>query len=590
MSKTAYQKTLLTGGVAAALDGIDGAGLLDGDFAFVMAGGVAYTYVLDDDSAATESSPGVIAPDTNPGDKRWILQRQNVVDYAGSAIGVAGAADFGVGVCPLASLPPGMTPLAGYNISGHSNYGNYQFSDGSIMVFVPKFYYKITTLTIDIKGTDTYADTAAANAAGYALHRAFIDGGVEQPGFFVDKYMCSKNAWGTGYVASSIPNGLPLSSAAAHNPFSGCTGGADFYYSAIDLPHRRDGVNGNVNASSNFFCCSRFIHAALAMLSMAHGQASGATTHCAWYHATYNYPKGLNKNTAPVATLIDPADNDDAALTYISDGYSNCGKTGSGSPFAKTTHNGQTCGVCDLNGLMYEISSGLTCIAPAAVAIEGMSRAAACEITWTAHGLATDDYVQILAITQADWSGCKDKMWKITKTGDNTFTIAFNSSAFGTAYDAGTDPGTITKGFWYVAKQATSMKDFTSGNAAATDHWGATGVAAMMERFYPAFESAGVFAQRMGSGGNQVLSAALTGNGWLLASMGFPKDDGGIDTTGTDLFGKDYFYQYIVNEMCMIACAHWSDASTAGVWSVYWNYARTYSSSYIGLRAACYPV
>jgi len=124
-------------------------------------------------------------------------------------IGTAGAAGFGVGICPLANLPTGFTPLPGYNVVGHSNYGNYQFSDGSVMVFVPKFYYRVGSASspnyatyganaLDIKGIDTYADTAAANAAGYALHRAFIDGGAEKPGFFFDKYMASKNAWARG--------------------------------------------------------------------------------------------------------------------------------------------------------------------------------------------------------------------------------------------------------------------------------------------------------------------------------------------------------------------------------------------------------
>ena len=69
-----YKKTALTGGGATALDGVDGAALVDGNLAFVTYGGVIYNYILDDDSGAAESSPDVIAPDTNPGNKRWILQ------------------------------------------------------------------------------------------------------------------------------------------------------------------------------------------------------------------------------------------------------------------------------------------------------------------------------------------------------------------------------------------------------------------------------------------------------------------------------------------------------------------------------------
>lgn len=68
-----YGATSLIGGGSGALDAIDGAGLSDGDGALVIASGYHFTYVLDDDSAAAESSPDIIAPDDNPGDKRWIL-------------------------------------------------------------------------------------------------------------------------------------------------------------------------------------------------------------------------------------------------------------------------------------------------------------------------------------------------------------------------------------------------------------------------------------------------------------------------------------------------------------------------------------
>ena len=648
---------------------------------------VLKTFFRTMDQIPTPDSPAagknIIYPKSD--NKLYILHSDGTeVEVGASAqageglIGTPGAAGFAVGICPLANLPTGMTPLAGYNVVGDSNYGNYQLSDGSVMVFIPKFYYRIAHASnptyavhgvnsIDVKGIDTYADTAAANAAGYALHRAFIDGGVEQPGVFVDKYKCSKNVLGTGYVASSILNGLPLSSAAAHNPFSGCTGGADAYYSTIDLAHRRDGVNGAVNADSIFFCASIFIHAALAMLSLAHGQAAVSTANCAWYHATYNYPKGLNNNN------LAAADADDNALTYVTDGYSNCGKTGSGSPFAKTTHNGQTCGVADLNGLMWEISIGATCIATSP-AIEAMTAANPCKLTITAHGKATGDYAQVNAITQASWLNLKDKIYKLTKIDDNNFTldgidtssyeasvaiagmsraaacvvtwvghgltgannkvrfaaitqadwtalngteqtitvidvdsfsIAVNTSGYAADYDAGTDPGTvtkgvynaavdagtITKGVWYAAKEATAMKEFTNGNSVATDHWGATGAAAMMEIFVPVFETSGggAFAQRMGSGANQVLSEALSGANRLLTGIGSPKDANGIDTTGTNLFGKDYWYQYIANELCLLHGGTWPDSTYAGVWHVAWSLSRTTSYGNVGFRAACYP-
>ncbi|KKN40059.1 hypothetical protein LCGC14_0737220 [marine sediment metagenome] len=73
MAKNFYGALDLTGGVDGDLDYIDGAGLADGDGAFVITSTYAYMYVLDATSGAAESVPAIIAPDTNPGTKRWIL-------------------------------------------------------------------------------------------------------------------------------------------------------------------------------------------------------------------------------------------------------------------------------------------------------------------------------------------------------------------------------------------------------------------------------------------------------------------------------------------------------------------------------------
>ena len=75
-----YCATGLTGGGTGDLDSISGAGLIDKDMAFAIDQTTVYVYALDADSAAAESSPDVIAPDTSPGDKRWILQSLRVND------------------------------------------------------------------------------------------------------------------------------------------------------------------------------------------------------------------------------------------------------------------------------------------------------------------------------------------------------------------------------------------------------------------------------------------------------------------------------------------------------------------------------
>lgn len=260
-------------------------------------------------------------------------------------IGIPGQPGFGVGVSP-GPLPVGMGGISGYADPLSESYGNYRFSDGSQMVWIPAFYYKwgtgangLAINAVGIKPFSQYTSVADAAAAGYALHRAFYDGGAIRLGVFVDKYLCSNS----NGIASSIKNGNPLSSNATHNPFSGLTGApANFYYGALAAAKTR---------GANFFPSSRFIHAALAMLAYAHGQASTNTTYNAWYHATNNFPKGNNSALR---------DTNDTEVLYVSDGFANACKAGSANLFARTTHNGQNSGVADLNGNMWEFTPGLT--------------------------------------------------------------------------------------------------------------------------------------------------------------------------------------------------------------------------------------
>lgn len=261
-------------------------------------------------------------------------------------IGVPGQQGFGVGIAP--ELPSGFAKLYGTEDPASDVYGNYVYTDGSVMCYIPAFYYKYGTGSnglainvVDIKPFDAYASVAAANAAGYALHRAFYNAGTIRPGVFVDKYLCSNN----GGIASSLKNGNPLSSNSANQPFSGLTGApANTLAGAIAAAKTR---------GSSFFCNSLFINKALALLANAHGSASTGTAFNAWYSSgSTNFPKGCNNNAL--------GDAQDATLAFVSSGYSNGSKTGSANFLAKTAHNGQNCGVVDLNGCMWEITPGLT--------------------------------------------------------------------------------------------------------------------------------------------------------------------------------------------------------------------------------------
>ena len=244
-------------------------------------------------------------------------------------IGTAGEKGFGVGIAP--SLPTGFSEMSGTTDVNSANYGNYTDASGSVMVYIPKCYYKIVDNNIFYSSTPQ---------VGYDLERAFIDGGVEHDGIFVDKYGCGNEA---GVFVSK--QGIdPVSTAAAHNPISAITGcSADTYEQVFNAVKSR---------GADYGVTPMFVFSMLARMSVAHQQAATGTTNCAWNDIAPYAPKGNNNNAL--------ADTNDTALTFTTSGYSNCALTGSGSVFAKTTHNGQDNGIADLNGNMWDIASGFT--------------------------------------------------------------------------------------------------------------------------------------------------------------------------------------------------------------------------------------
>lgn len=284
-----------------------------------------------------------------------ILAVAGVSSAPSSTIGVQGAQGFGVGVYP-AALPSGFSAKTGTADPASADYGNYSYSDGSDMVFIPRFYYRIGSASspryatyganaIDIVGVETYPTEAAANAAGYAMHRAFIDGGSTKHGFFIDKYLCSKNGTTSG---KSVKNGVPISltTNTSYTRSQGMTGCTGILADAVVLSRAR---------GTGFNCASIFMYDALAKLSLAHAQASTSTTNCAWYDATNNFPKGCNNNSL--------ADVNDTSLTFTTAGDAGTSAkplTGSASTFAKSTHNGQSSGVADVNGAMWQVMLGVT--------------------------------------------------------------------------------------------------------------------------------------------------------------------------------------------------------------------------------------
>lgn len=285
----------------------------------------------------------------------------------GSDVGIPGEIGFGVGVAT--EVPSGLSDMTGTTVVGHANYGNYLVANAqSVMVWIPRFWYKITNVT-DAPFYGTKVEIADRPKSGYVLHRAFIDGGVEKPGVFVDKYKWSNaladgtdNTDTTGGIAASIAARRPVSTHTDNNRLSYLTGNSqtptDTYGGVYAAAKSR---------GDDFAPFSIFVRSALGLLALAHQQAlmdgtgspiTGATTYAAWMGVAPYAPKGCNNNAL--------GDAQDAGVSYTGSGYSNQPLTGSGDPFARTTHNGQACGVADLNGGMHDVVAGLTNIGAAA--------------------------------------------------------------------------------------------------------------------------------------------------------------------------------------------------------------------------------
>lgn len=244
-------------------------------------------------------------------------------------IGIPGELGFGQATCPSHLIPDGWRGLEGHDNIISKNYGNYIDTNGSILVYVPKHYYKIGTNDISISHT---------KKSGYVLDRAFVNAGIEHNGVFVYKYGAVNSS---GIFASK--KGLdPLSTSTSHNPIGSLQNSPSNTYGGL--------YSAAKTAGDKYFLTTIFIYSMLARLAKAHGQAATSEAACAYIDVNPKMPKGNLNNALK--------DVNDSSVVFTPSGYSNCALTGSGEPFAKTTHNGQDCGIADLNGNMWEVASG----------------------------------------------------------------------------------------------------------------------------------------------------------------------------------------------------------------------------------------
>lgn len=295
-------------------------------------------------------------------------------------IGEAGQQGFGVGVyggnhADLTAM--GLSPMQGCEDPASENYGNYKHTNGSIMCCVPAFCYRLgnsnapsysrdgaNALEIrdaskfsQFKHNKAFSDGDADFGDGWILHRAFIDGGKMKNCFFMDKYLCSNNG---SNQAASIKNANWLMCYNAYKDYTTITIGGDGRgYDAITLSRAR---------GDHYSLTTVYQWSAMAMLSLAHGQAATSTSYCAWYDSahTTNFPKG--------ATNSGGTDYNDSSIKYNTHSYKSVfAKTGSSNNAEKVSHNGQLCGIMDVAGMCNQLCIGATNKSSATVGLMKLS-------------------------------------------------------------------------------------------------------------------------------------------------------------------------------------------------------------------------
>lgn len=280
-------------------------------------------------------------------------------------IGVAGQQGFGVGVYggdPADLTAMGLSPMQGCKNPASENHGNYKHTNGSIMCCVPAFCYRLGNSNapsysrdgdnaLEIKGASefpqfahnkAFVDGDADFGNGWILHRAFVDGGKMKNCFFMDKYLCSNNGSGQAASIKNADWSMCIDVSVSHSTM--IFGGGGVGYDAITFSRAR---------GDHYSLTTVYQWSAMAMLSLAHGQAATSTSYCAWYDPTHgaNFPKG--------ATTAGLTDTIDSSIMYTAHTYNpSFAKTGSSNNAKKVSHNGQLCGIMDVAGMCNQLSIG----------------------------------------------------------------------------------------------------------------------------------------------------------------------------------------------------------------------------------------
>lgn len=185
----------LTGGCDGCLDKIDGDLLFDGAQATASDGDGVYMYRLDETSGLTESSPYIISPDSNAGNKRWICVNCGNQTQAGDLRTVTDA-EAGALSSVVLSLTPGTfnTSLTNGTQSTNSSVGVSQMSSVGNSTDWSK-----TLSPGALFATPRYYTGSATRAAALGNGTQSISGWGFTPGAIEIQCIVSLRCWSLGY-------------------------------------------------------------------------------------------------------------------------------------------------------------------------------------------------------------------------------------------------------------------------------------------------------------------------------------------------------------------------------------------------------
>ena len=212
--------------------------------------------------------------------------------------------------------------------------------------------YKYPYSGIVIARAGAFKNEADANAHGFILPAAFIDGGKEKDGFFISTTLTTYNkqaADGLNYVKIHLGETYSgresensfwlLSGAQSGIPSNDTDGDLDLDNSMMDAIIVAKACNNNLN------CESFFTTAALGLFSLAANFYTKSTEEVAWWDKTgeASFPKGINQ---PATCSDDPSVTLSTPMSYAKGSIFPSTEEG----FKKTTHNGKINGVTHLHG------------------------------------------------------------------------------------------------------------------------------------------------------------------------------------------------------------------------------------------------